>query len=55
MQTNTPIQHTNKMHIHAQRLGHLFEDEVKHEDEAAQVHVIIVTVQVQGTVSCSMA
>lgn len=40
--------------IFHQLCGHLLEDEVKHEDEAAQVHVVIVTVQIQSTVASSV-
>lgn len=31
--------------------GHLLQDEVKHEDEATEVHVVIITVQIQGAVT----
>ncbi len=34
---------------------HLFKHQVKHEDEAAQVHVVVVAVQVQGAVSGGVA
>lgn len=32
-------------------IHHLLQDEVKHEDETAKVHVIIITVEVQGTIA----
>lgn len=35
--------------------GYLFKEEVKHKNEAAQVHVIILVVQVQSTVPRGMA
>lgn len=34
--------------------SHLLQDEVKHEDETAEVHVVIITVEVQGAVAGSM-
>lgn len=37
------------------RYGHLLQDEVKHKDEAAEVHVIVLTVQIESAVACGMA
>lgn len=35
--------------------SYLLEDEVEHEDEAVEVHVVLFAVQVEGAVSGSMA
>lgn len=33
---------------------HLFKDEIKHQNEAAQVYVIIITIEIQSAVSCGV-
>lgn len=35
--------------------GYLLQDEIKHEDEAAEVHVVILTVQVESAVARGVA